>query len=338
MEGNPQLHSEFKASLCSLRCFTQQQKCRTKDEGGRRQPGQCAVPCTLKTVFLGRWLCPRRHAFPAALALWDLSYFLSYFQGHRHLSPDSAHSQLRVSGQMPCEGSRRTLDVSVSAPSWFLRAVFIQRARKCKAVPRFVVLGFCFVFYSKTESEYCKNRSIGKTFNRDLGENLNLENAFAFVSGKLEAQTSLKDERRLLRCCRLGSQSWSGRCWQALPADVFPRGMDDGQIAHFAPEAGSVCLGPSGGGSSWWWEPWRCLQLSAPCDPSASPLEAAERGSGHAPAKSPGSAVGRLRSQTVHHASGRRAHFLGLMLSRHDELSWERAKATTLQEFSAGTE
>lgn len=54
-------------------------------------------------------------------------------------------------------------------------------------MPRFVVLGFCFVFYSKTESEYFTK----VTFNSDLGENLNLENAFAFVSSTfLEAQVS----------------------------------------------------------------------------------------------------------------------------------------------------
>lgn len=42
-------------------------------------------------------------------------------------------------------------------------------------------------------------------------------------------------------------------------------------------EAGIGSSGTSscGGGSSWWWEPRLCLLSSAPCDPSASPLEAA---------------------------------------------------------------
>lgn len=47
-------------------------------------------------------------------------------------------------------------------------------------------------------------------------------------------------------------------------------------LLTLGPEAGD--LGPrhpsSGGGSSWRWEPRLCLG-SAPCDPSASPLEAA---------------------------------------------------------------
>lgn len=48
-----------------------------------------------------------------------------------------------------------------------------------------------------------KNRSIGRTFNKDLSENLNLENAFAFVSSKFGSKDVMKDKRRLIRSCQL---------------------------------------------------------------------------------------------------------------------------------------
>lgn len=84
----------------------------------------------------------------------------------------------------------------------------------------------------------------------------------------------MKDKRRLVRSCQLAEMVQvllaSTACWR-LPS------RDDRRLLILVlRQAGRFVwdLLSSGGGSSWWWESWRCLLLSAPCDPSASPLEA----------------------------------------------------------------